>query len=47
MISKNISLEDSILDLIDNCLDGARKAKYAINAMYGCNVRRRRRKATT
>jgi hypothetical protein len=25
MITKDIALEDSILDLIDNCLDGARR----------------------
>lgn len=29
MITKDISLEDCILDLIDNCLDGARKVKLA------------------
>ncbi|MDB5978272.1 MAG: hypothetical protein JWR07_5032 [Nevskia sp.] len=29
MITKDISLEDCILDLIDNCLDGARKARHA------------------
>ena len=29
MITKDISLEDCILDLIDNCLDGARKIKHA------------------
>jgi hypothetical protein len=32
MITKDISLEDCILDLIDNCLDGARKVKHAANA---------------
>ena len=31
MITKDISLEDCILDLIDNCLDGARKVKHAAN----------------
>lgn len=31
MITKDISIEDCILDLIDNCLDGARKAKHAAN----------------
>jgi Histidine kinase-, DNA gyrase B-, and HSP90-like ATPase len=29
MITKDISLEDCILDLIDNCLDGARKVKQS------------------
>lgn len=29
MITKDISLEDCILDLIDNCLDGARKVLHA------------------
>jgi hypothetical protein len=29
MITRDISLEDCILDLIDNCLDGARKVKLA------------------
>ena len=32
MITKDISLEDCILDLIDNCLDGARKSGYVANA---------------
>jgi hypothetical protein len=32
MITKDISLEDCILDLIDNCLDGARKAKHSATA---------------
>ena len=32
MITKDISLEDCILDLIDNCLDGARKVQHAANA---------------
>ncbi len=32
MITKDIALEDCILDLIDNCLDGARKVKHAANA---------------
>lgn len=32
MIIKDISLEDCILDLIDNCLDGARKVKHASSA---------------
>jgi len=32
MITKDISLEDCILDLIDNCLDGARKVRHAANA---------------
>jgi hypothetical protein len=31
MITKDISLEDCILDLIDNCLDGARRVKHAAN----------------
>jgi len=31
MITKDISLEDCILDLIDNCLDGAGRAKHAQN----------------
>jgi hypothetical protein len=33
MITKDISLEDCILDLIDNCLDGARKVKHSQNAV--------------
>ena len=32
MITKDISLEDCILDLIDNCLDGARKVRNAASA---------------
>lgn len=32
MITRDISLEDCILDLIDNCLDGARKVGYGRNA---------------
>jgi hypothetical protein len=32
MITKDISLEDCILDLIDNCLDGARKVKQSTTA---------------
>lgn len=32
MITKDISLEDCILDLIDNCLDGARKVKHLVSA---------------
>lgn len=36
MITKDISLEDCILDLIDNCLDGARKVRHSANA--GANV---------
>ena len=35
MITKDISIEDCILDLIDNCLDGARKVKY----VQGSNAR--------
>ena len=31
MITKDISLEDCILDLIDNCLDGARRTSEAVD----------------
>src|SRR5690348_13614045 len=47
MLTRDISLQDCILDLIDNCLDGARRSikDYSIDdpsddayAGYECNV---------
>ena len=35
MITRDISLEDCILDLIDNCLDGARRQLAARNGGAG------------
>lgn len=32
MVTKDISLEDCILDLIDNCIDGARKSIFSSNS---------------